>query len=305
MANASAKATALRSQSAHKTLGIIEDAATDPAAVYVTNSATAAAKAAGWSVLLTDAEDEPSKAVAGMEDYVARGVTGLLVEIFVSSELTNGLKAARAAHIPVVTWGGGLAPGIAASYDENGGTVAAEGLMKAMGGKDVGSILDITYHGGLPCREREASFTQFMSQKYPNIKISRFEINLETADTQAVTYTNGWLAKKPKSPLGMFVCFDDPAVAAAREAQVLGYKPGEIKVASFNAEPIALAAIKSGYETGSLWFNSTGDAPSMFRTLEQVIKAGTSWRPITVQIASVWVTRSNLVSFEAKYGKNA
>jgi len=296
-----AKANVLRPHSATKTLGIIEVAASDLAAVQLTQSAQAAAKKAGWNVLVTDAESEPSRAVAAMEDYVARGVTGILSEIFVSSELTTGLKAASKAHIPVVSWGGGLAPGIGAAYDENGGDVVARALLKAMGGKDTGSILDFTYHPGLPCLEREDSFTTVM-KSYPKIKITRHEINLVNVGVDGESTAAAWLLTSPKQPIGIFGCYDDPSVAAIAALKQLGYKPGQVKLVGVNAGAPALAAIKSGWMYGSLFFASAATGPTLFTTIKKIIAAGSSWHQAEYQIPSIFVTRGNLASFEAKYG---
>ena len=52
------------------TLGIILDSASDLAGIQLLHGAQAAAKAAGWSVLDTDAESEPSQAISIMQDYV-------------------------------------------------------------------------------------------------------------------------------------------------------------------------------------------------------------------------------------------
>jgi ABC-type sugar transport system substrate-binding protein len=301
VANSQAKANALRPHSLAKTLGIIEVAASDLAAVEVTRSAEAAAKKAGWTVLVTDAESEPSRAVAAMEDYVARGVTGILSEIFVSSELTTGLNAARKAHIPVVSWGGGLAPGVGAAYDENGGDIVGRALLKAMGGKDTGSILDFTYHPGLPCLERENSFSTVM-KSYPNIKITRHEINLVNVAVDGESTAAAWLLTSPKPPIGIFGCYDDPSVATIAALKELGYKPGQVKVVGVNAGAPALAEIKSGWMFASLFFASAATGPVLFSTIGKIIAAGSSWHQIESQIPSILVTRGNLASFEAKYG---
>ena len=82
VASSQPKHTSVASSQPKHTLGLVLDAASDLAGVQLLHGATAAAKAAGWTVLSTDAESEPSKAISAMEDYVSRGVTAILVEVF-------------------------------------------------------------------------------------------------------------------------------------------------------------------------------------------------------------------------------
>ena len=82
----------------------------------------------------------------------------------------------------------------------------------------------------------------------------------------------------------------------------LGYKPGQVKVFGFNAGAPALAAIKSGWMTGSMFFNAHAGGPVMFATIERIIAVGSRWHQTEYQIPHVLVTRGNLASFEAKYG---
>ena len=88
----------------------------------------------------------------------SRGVTAILVEVINSALLTSGIRDAEQAHIPVISWGGGLAPGVAMSSEQNGGAIVANDLLTAMGGKGVGSIITFVFHEGLPCIERAAGF---------------------------------------------------------------------------------------------------------------------------------------------------
>src|SRR5581483_10241639 len=80
-----------------KVLGIVQITTTDLSTVQATQGATKAAKAAGWSVLVANAQGEPSKAIAAMQDFVNRHVTAIMTTVFESSTLEAGIKAANAA----------------------------------------------------------------------------------------------------------------------------------------------------------------------------------------------------------------
>jgi ribose transport system substrate-binding protein len=283
------------------TLGIILDSASDLAGIQLLHGAQAAAKTAGWTVLDTDAQSEPSKAIATMEDYVSRGVTAILVEVINSALITGGIRAAVQAHIPVISWGGGLAPGVAMSSEQNGGAVVANDLLKAMGGKGVGSIITFVFHEGLPCIERAQGFASVM-KGYPNITVNNQAITLTDATATGESATDAWLLTKPKAPVGIFGCYDDPSVGAIAALKQLHYKPGEVKVVGFNAGATALADIKAGWMTGSLFFDNVGAGKFLFTDIKQILAEGSKWKPVMTEMPSIFVTRSNLGWFESHYG---
>ena len=70
----------------------------------------------------------------------------------------------RRAKIPVVTWGGGLGGGVAAT-NGSGGPMAVpvnELMLKTMGGK--GAMLALTYHTGEVCRNREVELDKALAK---------------------------------------------------------------------------------------------------------------------------------------------
>lgn len=283
-----------------KVLGIVQITTTDLSTIQATQGASKAAKAAGWTVLVANAQGEPSKAIAAMEDFVTRHVTAIMTTVFESSTLEAGIHAANAAHIPVVSMAGGLAPGVDAALNANAGTVVANTLIQDMGSTK-GSILDYTYHPGLPCLLRGSAFDAVLS-KYPAIKVTRHEINIQNVASDSESTASAWLQTRPNGPLGIFGCYDDPAVAAIAALKAQGYKPGQVKVFGFNAEAPALAAIKSGWMTGSMYFDSIGAGTDVFATIEKILAAGSSWRPEALQIPHELVTKANLAAFEKAHG---
>lgn len=284
--------------SAKKVLGIVEITSTDLSTVQATQGATKAAKAAGWGVVTADAQGEPAMAIAAIQDFVTRKVTAIMVTVFQSTSLEAGITAATAAHIPVVSMAGGLAPGVSAAVDANAGDVVSKALINAMGGGSTGSILEFTYHPGLPCLLRGEGFTSVLAT-YPGVKVTSHEINVQTVPQDSDSTAAAWLQTKPKAPLGIFGCYDDPAIGAISALKAAGLKPGQVKVFGFNAEAPALAAIKSGWMTGSMYFNSTGAGMTVFKTIQEILAAGSHWHQTELQIPHELVTKANLAAFEA------
>lgn len=281
-----------------KVLGIVEVTSTDLSTVQSAQGATKAAKAAGWTVLTADAQGEPDKAISAIQDFVTRKVTAIMITVLQSTSLEAGISQAAAAHIPVVSMAGGLAKGVSAAVDANAGDVVTKALIQAMGGGNSGSILSFTYHPGLPCLLRGQSFSKVMTGS-PNVKITSHEINVQTVAQDSNSTAAAWLRTKPKAPLAIFACYDDPALGAISALKSAGLKPGQVKVFGFNAEPPALNAIKSGWMTGSMYYNSTAAGVTVFQTIQKVLAAGSGWHQEELQIPHKLVTASNLAAFQS------
>ena len=92
--------------------------------------------------------------------------------VFPYTSIGAGLAAAKAAKIPVVTWGGGLGGSVAATNGSGGPmTVPVDDLMiKTMDGK--GALLELTYHTGEVCRNREVELDNAL-KSHPDIKVDQ------------------------------------------------------------------------------------------------------------------------------------
>ena len=93
--------------SADKTLGIVTISATDSNNAKVIKGAKAAAEAEGWKVKVVDAQGSADQANSAMRTFATQKVGMIFDLVFPATSLGAGLAAARAADIPVATWGGG------------------------------------------------------------------------------------------------------------------------------------------------------------------------------------------------------
>ena len=71
--------------------------------------------------------------------------------------------------------GGGLAPGVALSASTGAGEPMVNLLLKNI--NNAGTVLDLTYHPGVPCRERADAFDA-ATKAIPAIKVTSHEISI-------------------------------------------------------------------------------------------------------------------------------
>lgn len=280
-----------------KLLGIVSISANEFGNANAIKGATAAAKAAGWTVSVVDAQGSADKANAAIQNFVARRAGAIFDLVFPTTSIGAGLAAARQAGIPVATWGGGLGPGVVMTTGS--GAPFAEPAVKQMisdlGSK--GSVLALTYHGGQVCRDREAIFDK-ITKTAPAIKISKNEVNIPGFEQDGQRYTNAWLAGHGagSGPLAVWGCWDGPALGASAGLRQSG-RSGNVKTYGVNGGPDAIAAVKAGTLTATVWEDSAKEGTVMFNTTQEAVAAGSAWKPKTVEVPGVLVTRKTIAGF--------
>src|ERR1700679_1017021 len=136
-------------------VGIVSISATEANNARYIAGAQAAAKDIGWQVSVVDAAGNADQANAAIQNFVQRGAAAIVDMVFPYTSIGAGLAAAKAANIPVVTWGGGLGGSVAAT-NGSGAPIAQpviEKMVADFGGK--GDLLALTYRTGEVCRNRE------------------------------------------------------------------------------------------------------------------------------------------------------
>ncbi len=288
------------SNSGSKTLGLITFSGTDPSANIVVSSAKKKAQEAGYQVVVVDAQGQVDQANTAMQNLVQRKVSGIAITVFPVSSLAAGLASTKAAGIPVVTSGGGTGDGIAVNVDDSQGETVTQALID--NAKGVGDALTLTYLGGRPCQLRLASFNDTVKSKAPELKVTRQAITVPGQVESATSATLAWLAAHPvgSAPsLSIYACFDDPALGAV--AALKQTNRTDVKVYSFNGIAPALAAVKDGTMTATLWFDQSAVGSTLVDVLDRSIKAGAATTSQQVPAPSVLVTKENYVSFVADH----
>ncbi len=281
-------------------VGIVSISATEANNARYIAGAEAAAKEIGWRVAVVDAAGNADQANAAIQNFAQRGAAAIVDMVFPFTSIGAGLAAAKAAHIPVVTWGGGLGGSVAATNGSGGPmTVPVNELMiKNMDGK--GAVLQLTYHTGEVCRNREIELDNAL-KAHPDIKATKNEVRIPGYFEDGAQYANAWLASHPagKGNLAIWGCWDDPAIGAIGALRSQGRT--DVKVYGVNGNAQALEDIKKGLMTATAWQDSFTEGGNMIKLLPQIMKAGASWTPKAVEVTAVLVTKDTIDKFLADH----
>ncbi|MEO8411271.1 MAG: sugar ABC transporter substrate-binding protein [Propionivibrio sp.] len=281
-------------------LGIVSISATEANNVRYIKGATDAANELGSEVAVIDAAGNADQANAGIQNFAQRGAVAIIDMVFPASSIGAGLAAAKAANIPVVTWGGGLGGSVAAT-NGSGGPMAVpvnQQMFDDMGGK--GSVLALTYRTGEVCRNRETVLDEMLA-KYPEIKVTKNQVRIPGYFEDGAQYANAWLASHPAGDekLAIWGCWDDPAIGAI--GTLRQQARDDVKVYGVNGNAQALENIKNGHMHGSAWQDSYTEGLNMVNMLPKIIKAGDSWKPIADEVPAILVTPANVKEFIAAH----
>jgi ribose transport system substrate-binding protein len=281
-------------------VGIVSISATEANNARFIAGAQAAAKETGWQVSVVDAAGNADQANAAIQNFAQRGAAAIVDMVFPYTSIGAGLAAAKAANIPVVTWGGGLGGSVAATNGSGGPmTVPVNELMiKNMDGK--GSLLELTYHTGEVCRNREIELDNAL-KAHPDIKATKNEVRIPGYFEDGAQYANAWLASHPagKESLAIWGCWDDPSIGAIGALRSQGRT--DVKVYGVNGNAQALEDIKKGLMAATAWQDSYTEGSNMIKLLPEIVKAGAGWAPKAVEVPAVLVSSENIDKFLADH----
>ena len=277
-------------------IGIVTFSASDVDTNQMIDTMTATATEKGWSVETLNANGDPSQAITAIRQLATKQVDAIIVTVFDSTGLAAGLAAAEEAKIPVLSAGGGMAPGIALSASTGAADPLVELMLKDIGNK--GTLLDLSYHPGVPCRERADAFDAAVAAN-PDLKATTHEITIPGAAESSQAATSAWLAATAGSegPFAIFNCYDDNAMGAI--AALKQNDRSDVLVYSFNATAPAVQAVKDGSMRATLGVDLTSAGKMLVEAIPEIIAAGDAWEPKYFIPGYTMVTKENVDAFIA------
>jgi ribose transport system substrate-binding protein len=276
------------------TVGIVTFSTSDIDTNGMVDSMTTDAQAKGWSVVNLNAQGQPLQANTAIKQLITKKVDAIIVTVFDSTSLASGIAAAKDAGIPLLSAGGGFAPGIALAAS----TGAAQPMVDLMLNDlhNAGTVLDLTYHPGVPCRER-ADAVDAAVKANPGITVTSHEIDIQSSAASSQAATSAWLGANAKAagPFAIFNCYDDNAMGAIAALKQNDRK--DVKVYSFNATAPALHAVREGTMTATLTVDLKSAGKMLVDAIPEIRKEGADWKPKSFIPAHVIVTKDNVDAF--------
>jgi ABC-type sugar transport system substrate-binding protein len=280
-------------------IGVVRFASSDPGSEGIVQSYLAAAKERGWETSSVDPQGAAGQAVGAISNFVQKQVDLIVVAVFPSDALAAGIKAAKAAGIPVVSIGGGTTDGVPVSLDfgRSNAKPLTEQMVKDTGGK--GDLLVLGFTPGLPCVGREEELKAQL--KETDIKVTRKEVPIPGQVEAGTEFAQAWLASHPKGsrPLAIWGCFDDPAIGAVSALRQTGRD--DVLVYGINGTPAAVKAVKGGDMRATAYVDPATEGKRLADVTPDVIAAGTDAKERTLLPDVHAVTPANVDDFLKKF----
>lgn len=226
------------------TVGLAVSTLNNPFFVSLRNGAEAEAKKEGINLITVDAQDDPAKQQASVEDLIQKKVNVILINPTDSAAVANVVKEATSKGIKVVSLdrsvtGADVSAHIA-SDNVAGGKMAGEFLLEKLGGK--GNIVELEgIAGSSAARERGQGFHQVVDGKADVKLLAKQPADFDRAKGLSVMEN---ILQGNKGIQGVFAHNDEMALGAVKAIQAAGLK--NVVVVGFDATADAVAAVKGG-----------------------------------------------------------
>jgi ribose transport system substrate-binding protein len=226
------------------TVGLAVSTLNNPFFVSLRNGAEAEAKKEGINLITVDAQDDPAKQQASVEDLIQKKVSVILINPTDSAAVANVVKEATSKGIKVVSLdrsvtGADVSAHIA-SDNVAGGKMAGEFLLEKLGGK--GNIVELEgIAGSSAARERGQGFHQVVDGKADVKLLAKQPADFDRAKGLSVMEN---IIQGNKGIQGVFAHNDEMALGAVKAIQAAGLK--NVVVVGFDATADAVAAVKGG-----------------------------------------------------------
>ncbi|MBN2137792.1 MAG: substrate-binding domain-containing protein [Sedimentisphaerales bacterium] len=226
-------------------IGLAVPSLSHPFFIYLKKNITDEAEKLGVDIIAADAEDVAARQMSIVEDFIVRGVDGVLISPIGADSLVPAVKSLNAAGIPVATVdrkvnGGDVLVHVGADNVE-GGRVAARYIIARLG-PDAGVIQIEGTPGASPAIDRKKGFEE---------EIAKTGLKIVASQTADFNRAKGMsvmenLIQANRDFQAVYAANDEMALGAAEALQARGMSTAEIILIGYDAIPDALVYIKDG-----------------------------------------------------------
>lgn len=193
-------------------------------------------------------EDDRDQQIQVVENFMTRGVSGIVLAPLDSQALVKPVNNAIQAKVPVVIMDSGLKTdkyvSFVATDNFKGGQLAGEQMGKVLNGK--GNVILLRYAvGSNSTEEREAGFLDAL-KKFPGLKIISQDQHAGATRELAYAASQNLLNRYGREVDGIFVPCEPPTIAMTKALRDIGRAGGKVKVIGFDAGSQEVADLKNG-----------------------------------------------------------
>lgn len=225
-----------------------------------------------YEFIYADANDDSSKQIGQVEDFISSGVKGIIL-VAVNTETASPMtKACREAKIPLVTVNHLLsnqneAAAYVGSESSQSGTMQAETVFKKADGK--GKVAVIMGPAGNEATIVRTDAYHKVAKNYPNIKFVAEAIGNWNRD-EAIRITETWL----QSGLDFDIILsnnDEMAIGAVLALEAFNVRK-KFLVAGIDATPDALEFMKAGRLDITIFQSANGQGAGAVNTIVKAVE---------------------------------
>ena len=280
-------------------IGLAVPSLSHPFFIYLKNNVVDEAKKLDVEVIAADAGDVAAKQMSIIEDFIVKGVDGILISPIGADALIPAVESLNQAKIPVATVdrkvnAGDVLIHVGADNVE-GGRVAARYLIDKLGGK--GKVIELEgTPGASPAIDRKKGFEEEIAQSEIRIIASQ-PADFQRAKGQSVMEN---LLQAHGDIQGVYGANDEMILGAIEAMESHGVDASRVVTVGYDAIPDALEYIKTGKLNATIEQYPGEQARKALRFLVAHIQQGTAPPSAEVYITPVAIDNSNIDKAEHK-----
>jgi ribose transport system substrate-binding protein len=251
------------------TIGLSISTLNNPFFVSLKEGAEKAAKEAGATLVVVDAQDDTAKQISGIEDLIQKKVSVILINPTDSDAIATAVQSANKAKIPVITVdraaNGGEVVTHIASDNAKGGKMAGDFILKTLG--DKGNVVELQGIAGTSAaRDRGKGFHEAVDGKAGVKVVASQPADFDRAKGLSVMEN---ILQGNSDIQAVFAHNDEMALGALQAIQASGK---QIAVVGFDATDDAVKAVNDGKLAATVAQKPGSIGDSAVKTALKVIK---------------------------------
>lgn len=262
----------------HETIGLVNVLGSSPAAAVCQAQVVRAAKELGWTVKIADAQGDPAKMAADVSAAVNSNVNALVTVSIEQAQAQQGLAAAKAKHIPALSFCGALtnSPLYSAVYAPNDSAISAmttQDLIDTLG--STGSVV-AQFYPAIGALNRRDTVAMAMLKAAGITIAASHQVDFTNAVADTISSTTAMLRANP-SASAVLVDQDFEFGAAIQAVKQAGLA-GKVKVFGMYGGDPAFQALRQGGPAAAI--TESSPEASGWTVVDQLLKYFVNHKPI-------------------------